>query len=156
MLTLVNSRPTVLRNSLDSDVRVEDAARKDSIVHVVAILHHISLRTVYASLGWQASESNMRVARDKFRTFLDHKGLASRKCLWHAVNIYAMLRSVRHFACYDALSFCVAINYIWVYDCMATHVTRGEIVRLDRLGPKVDSWLRCGGDLRLHITGIGA
>ncbi|KAF2823878.1 hypothetical protein CC86DRAFT_61286 [Ophiobolus disseminans] len=151
----IASRPTVLQSVADSDMSTTEASCKDSVVHVVAILHHIPLKTVYASLGWQVSESSMRLAREMFKTFLEQKGEASRKCLWHAVGIYAMLRGVQHLACYDTLSFCVAINYIWAYDCMAVPAAHGEIIRLDRQRPKVDVWVRNGGPLRLHITGVG-
>lgn len=67
-------------------------------------------------MGWQTSETGMEQSKVRLRTFLQRNGVVARKCLWHAASIFAMLRNVRHFACYDAQTLCFAVNYIWAYE----------------------------------------
>lgn len=110
---------------------------------------------MYALSGWQTFEDEMRREREKFSTFLNQNGVAARSCLCHASRIFSMLRSARYFHCYDALSLCVAINYISAYIQTAVQPASGEVVRLDRAGSRIESWTKEGGNVRLHLTGVG-
>lgn len=113
----------------------------------------------------------MERSRANFEIFLLRNGSTARKCFWHAVEAFTALRNVRYFGCYDALCLCVAVNYIWAYDrlYLSTKQTTAlgsasysnnkcaSILRLDWFTQKeqVDAWIESGGDVRVHIPGIG-
>ncbi|KAL6703952.1 hypothetical protein ACN47E_008890 [Coniothyrium glycines] len=165
--TLVTSALTTeLRKSLESTIAgamtshstaLSHASTDGCLAHVIAILRHVPLKTLYAVLGWRTSESGMRLSRDKMQRFVQSKSSVARQCLVHATCIFASLRASQHWAFHDPLSLCMALHYIIAYDCATCHPGEGEgeVIRLDRDGQELNDWLARGGTVRLHITGIG-
>ena len=153
--SLVAHSRKFLTEILDSEMEGFGTSTQNSIFHVIAIVRQISLKIIYGCSEWQTSKSGMQLSRARFAAFTHQKGAEARRCFWHAVNVFRTLRDARCFACYDALSLCIAVNYIWIYDNLVTHQGEGEIIRIDREGPRVETWIQSGGNVRLHITGIG-
>ena len=159
---------------IDADAHAQLEARRqqpDVVVHVLAILRRIPLPMLYRATGWQTDEDGRAASGARLGRFLHRDGAAARKCLWHAATIFMELRSVRHFACYDAFSLCVAVCYIWSYAHLGpktrhpapqpgdTDPSRPQraTLRLDGLSKRrdVERWIVSGGDTDIHITGIG-
>ncbi|KAH8894359.1 hypothetical protein GQ53DRAFT_717088 [Thozetella sp. PMI_491] len=143
----------------------------DTTVHVLAILRHVPLRTLFAATGWKTDEIEAERCKAKLRVFFHRSGPIARKCLWHAACIFATTRNTRHFACYDTLNLCLATCYIWVYDQIRApaaqtsqeqdhneaHSSKRPMVRLDKLQERsdVEEWIRAGADVDVHLTGVG-
>lgn len=142
-------------NNLPLNNSLEDMYAHDTSYHVIGILRHIPLKILYSSLGWQTSEAGMRHSKERVKSFILRNSTATRKCLWHAASIFAKLRASQHWACIDPLSLCVAVHYLVAYDSSASHPEAGEILRLDRNDQEVIIWLEQGGQVNVHISGIG-
>jgi hypothetical protein len=131
---------------------------QDPIVHVISILRDIPLRTIYASVGWQANVPEMQRTRERLKEYLRCNQITARICLWHAAQVYLSMRNHRYPAYYACLSFVIAVTYILLYDQILGETDpQGDLIRLDRLKEKTDAdiWARDGESSRVHITGIG-
>ena len=159
---------------IDADAYAQIETRRqqqDMVVHVLAILRRIPLTTLYRATGWQTDEDGKAASGLRLGRFLHRDDTAARKCLWHAATIFMELRNVRHFACYDAFSLCVAVCYIWSYAHLGPEARRPAsqsvdanpslpqraTLRLDGLPRRrdVERWIMTGGDTDIHVTGIG-
>lgn len=159
----------ILDELLDAESYAQLSKRqgKDFLVHVMAILRHVPLVTLYRATGWETDEAGMAKAKMQVMSFFRHNCTTALKCLWHAAIIFTDLSHVRLFACYDALNLCVAVCYIWCFiefdrdvrEIRRTNGARHEsaIVRLDTLATKaaLEQWIQSGGIAEIHITGIG-
>lgn len=166
-------RPTneahILDELLDAEsyAQLSDRQARDFLVHVLAILRHVPLVTLYRATGWETDEAGMAKAKAHVIGFFRHNRTAALKCLWHAAIVFTDLSHVRLFACYDALNLCVAVCYIWCFiefdrgarKIRQTNGARHDsaVVRLDTLATKaaLEQWIRSGGLAEIHITGVG-
>lgn len=140
----------------------------DDMSHIIAILRHVSLRTLLSALGWYASESEIEKAVMESKKFLHQEAALSRLCLRRAAAIFGRLRPKRHFSCYDPLSLMVSVLYIHLFDQLSpktgtTHPHDGvngceaPPIRLDRAMSEqaLRVWVQNSGSEAVHITGIG-
>lgn len=137
-----------------------DGNGQSPIVHVIAILREIPLRTIYTAVGWEAYGTEMQRSRKTLQEYLQCNQSVARTCLWHAAQIYAASRNCRCFTYSSPLSFIVAVSYILLYDQIVPHPTlEGNVLRLDKVGAKnldLEAWKSCAKNLAVHITGVGA
>lgn len=142
--------------------------------HILAILHSVSLRTLFAGTGWRTDITKMMGFKMKFREFLEHDGARSRKCLWHAAYISRSVQTSRYLTCYDMFSVGVAICYIVLYielrrvesqpsqtsgdaEFVPLSTDRQHVVRLDQLSNQEDvqNWVSGSGDADIYLTNVG-
>ncbi|USP74859.1 hypothetical protein yc1106_02133 [Curvularia clavata] len=131
---------------------------QDPMLHVVAILRDIPLRLIYASVGWQANDTEMQGSRERLKVYLQRNQSTARTCLWHASRIYSSVQSVHHPAYYSSLTLAIAVSYILLYDQLVQFpAPQGNLLRLDKVieKPGIEAWASCVQDFRVHITGIG-
>lgn len=164
-----SSEVHILDELLDAEsyAQLSHRQNKDFLVHVLAILRHVPLVTLYRATGWETDEAGMAKAKTHVMSFFRHNRSTALKCLWHAAIIFTDLSHARLFACYDALNLCVAVCYIWCFvefkhgerEIRRTSGARHDsaIVRLDTLATKteLEQWIRSVGIAEIHITGVG-
>ncbi|KAK0382686.1 hypothetical protein NLU13_9782 [Sarocladium strictum] len=140
---------------------LESSAATDVIFPLFALLRQISLNTLHAISGWQASEEQIQVARATFSSWMKNEPAVARTCLRHAVVIFSTLRSKTHFGHYDALSLLVGALYIWAYDQLVENETKdaqqSQILRLDKHSSEetTANWVHDVKSTYIHIPGIG-
>ncbi|KAH7018600.1 uncharacterized protein B0I36DRAFT_368606 [Microdochium trichocladiopsis] len=152
--------------SMFTDMLYEPPRQSDTILEVLAILHHVSLETLHSATGWQATKEQMFRAKSRFRDFFQNDGIQARRCLLHAARIFRVTRGSRLGACYDVFSVMIAMGFIYCYIELCTETPHTEktsghqrvpLVRLDQLESRVavDNWINNGADSLLHLTGVG-
>ncbi|KLP02444.1 unnamed protein product [Fusarium fujikuroi] len=135
--------------------------------HILLILRHVSLRMLYAFSGWQATQDQIDEAKEYLRAWMRENPSAARRCLWHAVRAFRILRNKQHFACDDSFSLLLAALFMWAFDLLMPSSSYGAVsqedsqtvhkrpTRIDLLrdADEVKSWVEEGSH-RTHITGI--
>jgi hypothetical protein len=154
---------------LTSNQRNHERDLNDPFPSLLLLLRQIPLRTIYAFSGWQASDAEIKTAERSLMSWMHNNQSIARMCLWYAAYIFATLRAKYHFACYDALCLLIATLYIWAFDIImhgdmsniaerpASLIYAQDVLRLDRIreSAAIESWIADGGDIRIHINGVG-
>ncbi|KAI0156034.1 hypothetical protein BJ166DRAFT_531989 [Pestalotiopsis sp. NC0098] len=157
-------KPAFLDQVIDAQAYSQLVSRyeRDLLVHVLAILRHVSLARLYQATGWQTNEAEMESSRTYLRQFLEQDKKAARRCLWHAAIVLTELRNAQHFACYDTLNMCVAVCFLWSFARLGpqTQDMTGQqkpAVRVDNLAHQglISKWISEGDDADVYITGVG-
>lgn len=145
-----------------------DALNK-SIFHILSILRHVRLRSLYALSGWQANESEINEARTTLQHWFENDTKSARKCLWHAGSVFQALRTKTHFACFEPFNLLIAALVIWAYCLLRPQVPRAAAmeqlnhydggrpaVKIDQLSHQtaVDAWIQGNNEI-VHLTGAG-
>lgn len=156
-------KPAFLDQVIDEQAYSQLGSRheRDLLVHVLAILGHVSLAMLYQATGWQTNEIEMESSRTYLRKFLKRDKKAARRCLWHAAIVLTELRNAQQFACYDTLNMCVAVCFLWSFARLGpqTQDMTGQqktAVRVDKLSrQELIKWISEGDDADIYITGVG-
>jgi hypothetical protein len=117
------------------------------MLHVLAILRRVSLKTLHRATGWQTNMDQMLRSRAEVRDFFRDQPREARRCLWHATCIFSETWNTRLLACYDTFSVMVSTCYLFCHSELhpASHaqnvnlsrsrhsLQQEPVVRLDRL-----------------------
>lgn len=136
----------------------KDFSSRDLIVHVIGMLREIPLRSMYASMGWQASGEEVERSKERLKKHLVKNVRSARICLWHAAQIYTAMRHEDNPGCHASLAFCISLNYIFLYDQLVScQASQDAPVRPDKLvdKPSIEAWTKSAKSVQIHITGIG-
>jgi hypothetical protein len=142
------------------------------LLHVLAILRRVSLKTLHRATGWQTNMDQMLRSRAEVRDFFRDQPREARRCLWHATCIFSETWNTRLLACYDTFSVMVSTCYLFCHSELhpASHaqnvnlsrsrhsLQQEPVVRLDRLRDRssIEQWISDStSSCRIHLTNFG-
>lgn len=163
--------PSLLTSKLDSllsptgRLLFEHTVTESSkaILHVMAILRSVRLRSLHHYHGWQADEHEIKEAEDSLRTWMQQDKAVLRTCIWHAASTFRILRSKDRLILYEPFLLLISVLVIRAY-CMLAPITSQQNSpdeerapeRIDQLTEKIAirEWI-AGDNYSMHLTGVG-
>ena len=130
------------------------------LFHVLSIIRHIPLQSIYAFSGWRASNSEIIEAGLHLKNWIESKPRTLRICLWHAGSVFRILRDKVHLSCFEPFALLIATLLIWTCCMLGPLVAAADrqdsTVRIDRLVNQlqIQQWLEQEKYL-IHLTGVG-
>lgn len=108
-IMLIPSSPTASLSKGVSDTR-------NTFFHLLFILRHIPLETLYTYSGWYASKDDISRAELYLRTWLQDNPALSRECVSHAGALIGKIRLSRTMSCYDPFCLLISVLFLWTYE----------------------------------------
>ncbi|KDE85612.1 hypothetical protein AO1008_01252 [Aspergillus oryzae 100-8] len=160
-IMLIPSSPTASLSKGVSDTR-------NTFFHLLFILRHIPLETLYTYSGWYASKDDISRAELYLRTWLQDNPALSRECVSHAGALIGKIRLSRTMSCYDPFCLLISVLFLWTYEKLKpaspTALDQAPpgsgpavIFRIDQCheGSIKERWIRGDPEVSVHITGVG-
>ncbi|KAL3447835.1 hypothetical protein BJX65DRAFT_317959 [Aspergillus insuetus] len=141
---------------------------RDTFFHLLSILRHIPLDTLYTYSGWYASKDDISSAQAYLRTWFQDNPTLSRECVTHAGALVGKIRSSPTLSCYDPFCLLISVMFLWTFERLrpdspaATEPTLQAseppiIFKLDQCHDETirGRWLWSDPGVLVHITGVG-
>ncbi|KAE8362187.1 hypothetical protein BDV27DRAFT_147175 [Aspergillus caelatus] len=158
---LMPSSPTASLGKGVSDTR-------DTFFHLLFILRHIPLESLYTYSGWYASKEDISGAELYLRTWLQDNPALSRECVSHAGALIGKIRLSLTMSCYDPFCLLIAVLFLWTFEKLKPALPAALRQASPGSGPaiifKIDQcheegirerWIRGDPEVSVHITGVG-
>ncbi|KAE8313540.1 hypothetical protein BDV41DRAFT_564202 [Aspergillus transmontanensis] len=141
---------------------------RNTFFHLLFILRHIPLETLYTYSGWYASKDDISSAESYLRTWLQDNPALSRECVSHAGALIGKIRVSRTMSCYDPFCLLISVLFLWAFEKLKpaspTALDQAPpgsgpaiIFKIDQFheGSIRERWVRGDPEVSVHITGVG-
>ena len=138
-----------------------------ALTRLIVILVFTPLRLLLPFSRWQSAPQDSENARKQLRHILNQDDARARDCALHAAQLFGRYRKQAHLIHIDPWCLLFTHLYLWAFIELAiphtdiTSTTSGtqqrRTIRIDHALDKAETtdWIKQGGEMRPHITGVG-